>query len=36
MRTFESSFGAQKSIYARPPSPEVDDAWNELYNGRFG
>lgn len=33
VQTFQSGFGKHKSIYQPPPSPEVDDAWNELYNG---
>ena len=33
MQTFTTGFGKHKSIYQQPSSPEVDDAWSELYNG---
>jgi len=29
---FQAGFGNRTSIYQQPPSPEVDDAWNDLYN----
>jgi len=31
-RVFHEGFGKDKSIYQQPPSPEVDKAWDELYN----
>lgn len=31
-RVFHESFGKDISIYQQPPSPEVDKAWDELYN----
>lgn len=31
-RVFHEGFGKDKSIYQQPPSPEVDEAWDELYN----
>lgn len=33
MEKFQAGFGNRTSIYQQPPSPEVDDAWNDLYNG---
>ncbi|KAF8863089.1 hypothetical protein BDZ45DRAFT_584496, partial [Acephala macrosclerotiorum] len=29
---FASSFGKSKTPYQGPPSPEVDELWNALYN----
>lgn len=31
-RVFHEGFGKDTSIYQQPPSPEVDEAWDELYN----
>jgi hypothetical protein len=31
-RVFHEGFGKDKSIYQQAPSPEVDEAWADLYN----
>jgi len=31
-RVFYEGFGADRSMYQQPPSPEVDAAWEDLYN----
>ena len=32
IRVFHEGFGSDKSIYQKDPSPEVDNAWDEMYN----
>jgi len=31
-RVFHEGFGKDRTIYQMPPSPEVDAAWEDLYN----
>jgi hypothetical protein len=31
-KVFHEGFGADESPYQKPPSPEVDIAWEDLYN----
>jgi hypothetical protein len=36
IKRFHRGFGDRKTIYQSEPGPEVDQAWEDLYNGVFG